>query len=451
MSLVAKYNRPGPRYTSYPTVPYWDEVPPTEAQWGERARATLAEADEAEGISLYVHLPYCESLCTFCGCTTRITPYHTVEEPYIRTVLAEWSLHRRILGKRLRIREIHLGGGTPTFFSPANLRHLIEGLLAESEVCAEHEFGFEGHPNNTTPAHLRALHDLGFRRVSFGIQDFDPKVQDIVNRIQPFETVRAITESAREVGYESVNFDLIYGLPLQTRESVRGTVEKVGALRPDRIAFYGYAHVPWIKPRQRRFTEADLPVGEEKRALYELGRDRLLALGYGEIGMDHFALDGDPLFVALRENRLHRNFMGFTPWHTRLMVGLGASAISDGWTAFVQNEKRVEEYTAAVAAGRLPVFKGHLLTREDLVLRRHILNLMCRFETSWDAPEAQHPSVEEGIARMGDLVADGLVEVGERCCRVTDAGRPFVRNVAMALDARLARRQPDSPIFSSTV
>lgn len=450
MSLTEKYNIPGPRYTSYPTVPYWDEVPPSQEAWLDRVGETFKSTNSTEGISLYIHLPYCESLCTYCGCNMRVTVNHGVEDPYIRNLLLEWAMYLRRFDEKPRLREIHLGGGTPTFFSPENLKALVEGILADCEVCEDYEFGFEGHPNNTTEAHLQTLFDLGFRRVSYGIQDFDPRVQEIVNRVQTFETVENITRITRKIGYSSINFDLIYGLPLQTPESVRDTVEKVGKLRPDRIAFYSYAHVPWVKPGQRKFTEADLPEGEAKRHLYELGSKLLLQLGYLEIGMDHFALVNDPLFEAFGKGKLHRNFMGYTPWHTRLLIGLGASSISDCWTAFVQNRKKIEDYNTAIEAGELPFFKGHLLDSEDQILRQHILNIMCNYQTNWREPDLKHPSLLAGIGRMDSLLEDGLIELSDDHLRVTKTGEPFVRNIAMALDARLARRQPDKQIFSTT-
>lgn len=448
IDLIRKYNVPGPRYTSYPTVPYWSETPPTEAAWKQHV---LDAYQRNEGISLYIHLPFCESLCTYCGCNTRITVNHKVEEPYLETVLKEWKMYRDLLGEAPVLKEMHLGGGTPTFFSPENLRRLIEGIKQDCRLADDYEFGFEGHPNNTTKAHLQTLFDLGFRRVSFGIQDFNEEVQRIINRLQPYTNVERVTREAREIGYTSVNYDLIYGLPLQTLESVQDTIEKTKALRPDRIAFYSYAHVPWIKPGQRRYTEADLPSNEVKRELYETGKAMFEEAGYVEIGMDHFALKEDALTQAMNEGRLHRNFMGYTTQATELMIGLGVSSISDSWTAFAQNLKKVEDYKAAVNEGRLPIFRGHELTREDLVLRRHILNLMCRFQTNWKAQEAKTTFLLEAKSRLRDIAADGLIRIEEDSVQVFEEGKPFVRNVCMALDARLWRKQPSTQLFSSTI
>ena len=448
--LIRKYNIPGPRYTSYPTVPYWEDTP-KEAQWKQLVKETFDRTNEAEGISLYIHLPYCESLCTYCGCNTRITINHKVEGPYIDTLLKEWQLYLDTFGEKPKIREIHLGGGTPTFFSPENLKKLIEGIKEKAIITEDAELGFEAHPKNTTRPHLQTLYDLGFKRLSLGIQDFDPKVQDIVNRIQPFEMVKEATDNAREVGYGSINFDLIYGLPFQTMDSVKDTIEKVNILRPDRIAFYSYAHVPWIKPGQRRFTEDDLPADEEKRALYELGKEMFEQNGYIEIGMDHFALESDSLYTAMEQKDMHRNFMGYTTNHTELMVGLGASSISDSWTGFIQNIKVVEEYMKAVDEGRFPFFRGHVLTKEDLIVRKHILNLMCHLETEWCDTEKQLDAISAGLNKLDEMVADELLSISEEGIIVTEKGRAYVRNICMAFDARLIRKQPETNIFSSTI
>ena len=450
--LVQKYNVPGPRYTSYPTVPYWSTEPPTEAQWKQHVKEAFELSDAGgEGISLYLHLPFCEKLCTYCGCNKRITLNHKVEDPYITTLFQEWDLYLELFGKKPLIKEVHLGGGTPTFFSPENLRRLMEGLYARAIVAPDAEMSFEGHPNNTTREHMQTLYELGFRRVSFGVQDFDPEVQRIINRVQTYEDVAQVTRQAREIGYESINFDLIYGLPRQKMSSILDTIEKTNELRPDRIALYSYAHVPWASPGQRLYTEADLPRDEEKRALYEKGKELLEQAGYVEIGMDHFALKTDKLYEASQNAQLHRNFMGYSSSGTSLMVGLGASSISDTWTAFGQNLKKVEDYRKAVEAGRFPVFRGHLLSREDLVLRRHILNLMCRFTTNWTSEEAKTFALLEAKNRLSELAKDQLIQLKEDSVEVREEGKPFIRNICMALDARMWRNKPQTQIFSSTI
>lgn len=450
-SLIEKYNVQGPRYTSYPPVPFWDAVSPTSEEWLQHVREAFQISNSKEGISLYIHLPYCESLCTYCGCNTRITVNHAVELPYIEAVLQEWKMYVDALGALPRIQELHLGGGTPTFFSPRHLDMLISGILEKCEPVANPDYSFEGHPNNTTLAHLKVLYNHGFRRVSFGIQDFDPIVQATVNRIQSFEDVEAITAEARAIGYNSINFDLIYGLPMQKASSVQTTLELVSKLRPDRIALYSYAHVPWVKPGQRSFTEKDLPSGEEKRALYELGRSFLLADGYLEIGMDHFALPEEALSKAFKNGSMHRNFMGYTPSHTRLSIGLGVSAIGDAWTAFAQNVKTVEAYLKSIENGNLPIFKGHQHTQEDLIIRQHILNLMCQHETQWCDKAAQHPLIADALIRLANLFDDGLVCLEGCKLVITQKGLPFVRNICMAFDARLAAAELEKQVFSGTV
>lgn len=449
-NLISKYNVAAPRYTSYPTVPYWDETPPTVEQWKKSVKYTFDATNQNDGISIYIHLPFCESLCTYCACNTRITVNHKVELPYINSILKEWCMYLDVFDKKPKIKEIHLGGGTPTFFSSENLKLLLESILSTSTVHPDAEFSFEAHPNNTRIHHLQTLYNLGFRRVSYGIQDFDPEVQEIINRVQTYEQVRDVVEASRKIGYTSINFDLIYGLPLQTRASVINTINKVKLLRPDRIAFYSYAHVPWIKPGQRKFTEDDLPFDMEKRILYEIGRDMFKEAGYEEIGMDHFALKTDSLFKASLSGKLHRNFMGYTHNYTQLMIGLGVSSISDTWYGYMQNTKKVEDYQVLIDKGIFPIFKGHMLSKEDLILRKHILNIMCRFETSWNREDEQCKELYEAIGRLSEMEKDNLVEIAPYHLRVRKKGRAFLRNICIAFDARLWRKIPKTQIFSST-
>ncbi len=448
--LIRKYNIAGPRYTSYPTVPYWDQKLAIK-DWKSSVIQAYEES-KAEGISLYIHLPFCESLCTFCGCHKRITKNHKVELPYVEAVLKEWDLYLSLLGDSPKIKELHLGGGTPTFFSTSNLEKLVLGILDKSTPIADYEFSFEAHPNSTAQEQLQMLHNLGFRRVSFGIQDYDPKVQKTINRVQTFEQVKKVHDWAGEIGYTSISHDLVFGLPHQTVESIEMTIEKTNLLKPDRIAFYSYAHVPWIKGvGQRGYDEEDLPKDEAKRKLYETGKQLLARNGYIEIGMDHFALKSDSLYKAMQNNTLHRNFMGYTTQHTQLMMGLGMSAISDSWYAFAQNSKSVEEYIELVTKGHLPVFRGHLLTREDLVIRQHILNLMCRFETECGVEDYLYRN--EIKKRLKPLEQDGLVMVNEdnQTIHVTETGKAMVRNICMCFDLKLHRNRPETRLFSQTV
>lgn len=451
-SLVQKYNVPGPRYTSYPTVPYWEEASFSREAWQQSLQRAFAESNASEGISLYIHLPFCESLCTFCGCHKRVTKRHEVEQPYIQAVLKEWDLYCQLLPDRPMIKEIHLGGGTPTFFSVAHLQQLIQGILAKAIVAPEHEFSFEGHPNNTTREHLQALYDLGFRRVSYGVQDYNEKVQKAIHRIQPYKHVQRVTEWARDIGYTSISHDLVFGLPFQNLDDVLNTIQQTTQLNPDRLAFYSYAHVPWIKGNgQRGFKDDDVPKDELKRTLYEEGKKKLLAHGYHEIGMDHFALKSDAMYQAFQQGSLHRNFMGYTASKTQLMIGLGLSSISDSWYSFAQNEKTLEDYYARLEQNEIPVFRGHVLTAEDLMIRRHILNLMCSFQTSWAEPEMQFPELPEVLKQLEEMQEDGLLTLFEDHLQVTEQGKPFVRNICMAFDLRLKRKVPSTRIFSMTI
>ena len=451
-SLIQKYNVPGPRYTSYPTVPYWEETTFSAENWKKSFIQSFSESNSSEGISLYIHLPFCESLCTFCGCHKRITKRHEVENPYIEAVLKEWNLYCDLFPEKPIIKEIHLGGGTPTFFSPENLEHLINGIFKRAEKAKVHEFSFAGHPNNTSREHLQKLYDLGFRRVSFGVQDYSEKVQKAIHRIQPFHNVAKVTFWAKEIGYTSISHDLIFGLPFQSLENIIDTIEKTKALSPDRLAFYSYAHVPWIKGNgQRGFKDEDVPKDDEKRRLYEVGKQLLAKKGYHEIGMDHFAIKKDSMFSAFQEGKLHRNFMGYTSSKTQLMIGLGTSSISDSWYGFAQNEKTLEDYYARLENNEIPVSKGHILSDEDLIIRRHILNLMCQFTTSWDENHLYFNEIPEVLIQLQEMENDGLVILQHNAITVTEKGKPFVRNICMAFDLRLKRNAPQTQLFSMTV
>ncbi|WP_425075932.1 oxygen-independent coproporphyrinogen III oxidase [Psychroserpens sp. S379A] len=451
-SLIQKYNVPGPRYTSYPTVPFWDEAQFTKEKWLETFKASFQESNSEQGISLYIHLPFCESLCTFCACHKHITKRHSMEDSYIDTVLKEWHLYVNLMSSKPIIKEIHLGGGTPTFFSSDNLSKLIKGLLEPSELHSDYEFSFEGHPNNTTKEQLQTLYNLGFTRVSFGIQDYDETVQKAIHRLQTFEQVEKVTQWSRAIGYTSISHDLIFGLPFQNVKTMTDSINKTKLLRPDRISFYSYAHVPWIKGvGQRGFDENDLPKGDEKRNLYEIGKQLLTNLGYEEIGMDHFALKTDSLYKATLDKTLHRNFMGYTTNSTQLMIGLGMSAISDSWYGFAQNVKTVKNYEAIVASGEIPIFRGHLLSNEDLVIRQHILNIMCHLETSWTDKKLQFSKINDVLEALKEAQKDGLILVHNETLTVPEKAKPFIRNICMAFDLRLHESQPETRVFSMTI
>jgi len=449
-SLIRKYDVPTPRYTSYPTVPHWDVSSFTVDQWIGAVKKAYAESSVKRGVSMYIHLPFCENLCTYCACNTRITKNHGVESNYIRAVQKEWSLYKTILPYRPVLKELHLGGGTPTFFNPQNLDLLISSILSDVDIHSKHEFGFEGHPNNTSREHLRVLYDQGFRRVSFGVQDLDLKVQRTINRVQPFENLERVTVLSRQIGYTSVNYDLIYGLPFQTVETIQRTIEQVLTLMPDRIAFYSYAHVPWMRPGQRGYEKADLPADVEKRRLYETGRSLLLAKGYQDVGMDHFALPHDGLFRAQREGMLHRNFMGYTATETELLLGLGASAIGDAKYAYAQNIKKVEDYQKAVFSNTLPIVKGHLQTLDDLAVRRAILEIACQGKiTQATLLQVADDDINGALLQFE---MEGLIERNFDGYNLTSSGRLFIRNICGAFDRRLRKSTfTDSPVFSRAI
>jgi oxygen-independent coproporphyrinogen-3 oxidase len=353
--------------------------------------------------------------------------------------------------ERPKIKEIHLGGGTPTFFSSTNLSKLINGIFKRADKFQGFEFSYEGHPNHTSEEQLKTLYDLGSRRNSFGIQDYDPKVQRAIHRVQSFEQVKKVHNLSREIGYESISHDLIFGLPFQTEDSIRNTIRNTVALKPDRIAYYSYAHVPWIKGvGQRGFDDCDLPKDDVKRRLYELGKQLFFDNGYVEIGMDHFALPTDTLSKSVVNKSIHRNFMGYTAGKTELMIGLGMSSISDSWYAFAQNEKSIETYTEKVNRGVIPIFRGHLLTETDLVIRKHILDLMCNLETVWN----DGISLKEKrniVLRLQEILDDDLIEISSDKITVKEEGRMFIRNICMAFDLRLINNKPETRLFSMTI
>jgi oxygen-independent coproporphyrinogen III oxidase len=446
-ALLNKYDLPVPRYTSYPTVPLWQPNTLGADIWISEVRKAFSSLNTKE-VSIYIHLPFCEKLCTYCGCNKKITNNHKVEDPYIQAVLTEWNMYLNWLGDTPIITEIHLGGGTPTFFSPENLKVLIQGIIEKADLAPNFQFSVEVHPVVTSHAHLETLASLGFSRLSVGIQDFDPEVQRLINRPQSFEQTRDVITYAKQVGFTSISADLIYGLPKQTRASVTNTMESVKLLRPDRISFYSYAHVPWKSPGQRLYDESDLPTGEDKRALYETGRDCLESFGYKELGMDHFALPEDALFQAAHDQSLHRNFMGYTTAPSEILIGLGASAISDIGSAFQQNEKDIKRYQQALSDGSQPYYTGHLLTHEDQKVRKQIQSLMCNLSV-----EHIMDSLDEDQLKELDIMeTEGLLELKDHCLHVKPEGKMFLRNIAAVLDLRLRRKtHTHQPMFSKSV
>jgi len=443
--LIRKYDVAVPRYTSYPTVPLWENNL-DELTWKKKVQKAYRDFGHEEGIQLYIHLPYCESLCTYCGCNKRITKNHDTEKPYITALIQEWEQYLSILPDKPKLAGIHLGGGTPTFFSPENLFELLNYIQKTSAVLPDAEFSFEGHPNNTTFEHLVTLRLLGFARVSYGIQDFSHKVQEAIHRIQPFEKVKKATENARLVGYDAINFDLIYGLPHQTVESIEETFKLVAKLKPERIAFYSYAHVPSVFPAQKSF-ESFLPLKEEKRLLYETGKKLLNDMGYHEIGMDHFALKEDALFQAKENGTLHRNFMGYTTQSSKILLGLGNSAISDIHYAYAQNTKDIDLYKEQTNLNHFPLSRGHLMSLEDIKTRQTILELICKGETKiggsvWNM---------DTINQITEMQKDGLLDVKNGVVTVLEVGKAFIRNICSLFDHRMRAQKAKKYVFSKAI
>ena len=444
--LLEKYDVPVPRYTSYPAVPNWQQAP-SPAQWFAAIDAALQPADAS--LAVYVHLPFCETLCTFCGCNTVITRNHDRSAPYIATVLAELDLYLAsvpVLAQR-SVAQLHLGGGTPTFMPPDVLTALLHGIASRLPLrAAEYEASVEVDPRVTTRAHLDAMRAQGMTRISLGVQDIDHEVLRLVNRPQPLEITASLCAAARDSGYESINFDLIYGLPGQTQSTMMRLAEAVLRLRPDRLAVYSFARVPWIKPAQRKFKDEDVPVGAAKRELYETLRVRLLAAGYLEIGLDHFALPHDALASAFARGTLHRNFMGYTDRRTTALLGLGVSAISETPACYHQNEKVITVYERRVGEGEVPTLRGHVLSDDDRKRADVIRALMTTGRAPLTPPEAEAARVE-----LVDLVRDGIVEIDDRQLRITDTGKPFIRNVAAFFDAYLRTAAKEGPVYSRAI
>lgn len=446
-TLLKKYDLPVPRYTSYPTVPLWQNDLIGAEVWKQQVQIAFKNLNTTD-VSIYIHLPFCEKLCTYCGCNKKITNNHSVEEPYIQAVIAEWNLYRNWLGDIPSITEIHLGGGTPTFFSPDNLLKLIHGITQNVRLSPNFQFSVEVHPVVTSKQHINSLAYLGFSRLSVGIQDFDPEVQRLINRIQSFEQTEEVIDYARKAGFQSISVDLIYGLPGQTINSVHNTMNYVQRLRPDRISFYSYAHVPWKSPGQRLYDESHLPKGVVKRGLYETGRKALESFGYKELGMDHFALPQDALFQAADNHTLHRNFMGYTTAPSEILIGLGASAISDVGSAFQQNEKDIKAYQATVLNGKQPYHTGHLLTNQDLLIRKQIQNLMCNLVVE----DVMDTIDDNQRYELQTMESEGLISLANNRISVLPAGKMYLRNIAAVLDVRLrAKTQSSQPMFSQSV
>lgn len=454
VEMLRRYDRPGPRYTSYPTAVEFNEGFDSVAY--ERK---LSEANEQkqEPLSLYFHLPFCHERCTFCGCSVVITKKPGVSGRYLDYVQREIRMVASRLPDRRRVNQVHWGGGTPTYHQPEEMASLWEAITGEFEMLPGAEVAIEVDPRVTTPAQIDLLRRVGFNRLSMGVQDFTPEVQVAIGRNQGHDETVELYGYCRRAGFDSMNLDLIYGLPLQTVETFRHNLAQVIALRPDRVAVYSFAYVPWIRGNQKKTDPKTLPAPEVKFELFLQALEAFTAAGYQQIGMDHFALPGDELAVAQREGRLQRNFMGYTVKPAADQIGMGITSIGDLRAAFAQNVKKLSTYYAAIDAGRLPIEKGYLLDEDDRIRRHIITQLMCNFGLSIAAVEERF-----GI-RFGDYFVreleelaqpreHGFVEYDDSEIRVTEMGRLFVRNLCMIFDRYLRlKTEGDRPVFSRTV
>jgi oxygen-independent coproporphyrinogen-3 oxidase len=437
--LLARFDVPGPRYTSYPTADRFDEAF-GEADYvqalQQRQSGTLGKQPP---LSLYVHIPFCESLCYYCACNKIITQHKERAAEYLRYLRKEVELHTRHLGRGQAVSQLHLGGGTPTFMSDEELRQLMALLREHFKFVPGGEYSVEVDPRTVDEQRLAVLAELGFNRLSFGVQDFDPAVQKAVHRIQPAEQVFALVEASRRLGFESVNVDLIYGLPLQTPESFDRTLAQVNRLRPDRIALYAYAHLPERFKPQRRIHVEDLPAGAAKVAMLSRSLDALTEAGYVYIGMDHFALPDDALAVAKRQGRLHRNFQGYSTQADCDLIALGVSSIGRIGSTYSQNAKTMEAYVDLLDQGHLPVVRGLALTRDDLIRRSVIMALMCQGHLQYEAINLAwlvdfKTLFAQELTQLEAMQAQGLVQLSESGIQVTAMGWFFVRGVAMVFD-----------------
>ena len=439
-SLLERYDIPGPRYTSYPTADRFVEAFGPEDL--SNALTDRRETRSATALSIYVHIPFCESVCYYCACNKVITKHHSKGAEYLHYLSREVDLITQHLGQGQKVSQLHLGGGSPTFLSDAELGDVMSMLQRNFELVPGGEYSIEIDPRTVTDLRLEHLHRLGFNRLSFGVQDFDPQVQVAIHRVQPRFQVEALMHSARRIGYESINLDLIYGLPLQTPESFERTLDDVILLRPDRVAIYAYAHLPTRFKPQRRINAHELPSPQGKVHMLALAIDRLTEAGYVYIGMDHFALPNDPLAVAKAQGRLHRNFQGYSTQPDCDLVALGVSAIGRIGPTYSQNAKTLEEYYDCIDQGRLPVVRGLALTPEDILRRAVIMAIMCQGKLDFEAIELAfmtdfRRTFAHALARLEPLIQEGLVELDEQGLQVTQSGWMLVRAIAMVFDQYL--------------
>ena len=451
-AFLEKYNRPGPRYTSYPTAPVWKE------DFGpDDLEKYYARAEElATPLSLYMHIPFCENLCLFCACTVSIQKDKKVAIPYLDALKREIDHVGTKVSRKRPVIQFHWGGGTPTYLSVAQMEDLFQYTHDRFSFAPDAEIGIEVDPRVTSRAQLESLWRLGFNRLSMGIQDFQPKVQETIHRVQPYEMTRDLIVAAREIGFQSINIDLIYGLPYQTADSFRATIDQALTLRPDRVAMFSYAHVPWLKKQQGSF-EAHLPEGMEKFRIFRAGLEQFLSAGYLYIGMDHFARPGDELAIAQQNRTLHRNFQGYTTKAGADLYGMGVSAISSVGEAYAQNRREVPAYESAVGTRGVATMRGYRLSADDVLRRAVIGRLLCHTIIPKHEVEAEFGiTFDEYFAaellRLQTPREEGLVVLSSGDIRVTPLGRIFIRNIAMTFDRYLHEQQMDQrPLFSKTL
>jgi oxygen-independent coproporphyrinogen-3 oxidase len=455
--LLDKYDRPGPRYTSYPTAPAWEELPSSRMREALHDYAARDDKGEAPPLSLYVHVPFCEERCLYCGCNVVIAPEDKVSVPYMEVLQQDIALNARELGRKRRVSWLHLGGGTPTYLQPAQLEDMMGWMREAFDFLPDAEISIEVDPVVTTGDHLRALRELGFNRISMGVQDTNPKVQQAVQRVQPAELTDQFYGLCRELGFPSVNMDLVYGLPYQTVDSFRETIDHIAAWRPDRIALFNYAHVPWIKPHQAQMPTEAMPVPREKLAIFIESLRRFRAHGYTAIGLDHLALPDDDLAVALKQEELRRNFMGYTTQPESESLAFGVTGISEISGTYIQNLTRLSEYQRSVRAGELPTERGLAMSDDDRIRNDVIMDLMCNLVIHKPAITGRYgidfdEYFSDALDGLREMQEDGLVNLLEDRVEITDQGQLLVRNAAMFFDAYLEPPgNSDKPLYSRTV
>ncbi len=452
--LLEKYNIPGPRYTSYPTAPEWkDDYGPADM---EKTLNASNAGPHPRPLSLYMHLPFCDSLCLFCGCNVVIQKDHSHAQPYLERLKWEVNEVARHLDRSRRVIQFHWGGGTPTYMSPSELEDLFLWTRERFTFAPHAEIGVEVDPRVTTEEHVRTLRRLGFNRISMGVQDFTPLVQKTVHRVQPYDMTKQLVDQCRGAGFESINIDLIYGLPHQTESSFAETVDKVIEINPDRIAMFSYAHVPWLKKQQGSFAKF-IPDGSDKFRIFRSGVEHFTAAGYDYIGFDHFARPNDELCVAQRERTLHRNFQGYTTKAGADLFGLGVSSISGVDRVYAQNFRDVTSYSAAIDAKRLATMRGMRLTDDDILRRAVISRILCHcvlhkpeIESEFNIRFDEYFAEEQ--PRLKELAQDGMLLLSSDTISVTLLGRIFIRVVGMAFDKYLrVKKETQRPLFSKTL